>query len=164
MLQSLKTKRILLGTLLVYLLLVSTHLGEFWPFSIYPMFSRGGHDWSRAIVRDMSSSDPAIKWEPSTIDTLPGTPFALNDEGINQNDIANFVAKSAQWSPRRIAAMRKVFGAALDSKRLLLYRAEGHLEDDKRVTVTLTPFIFMTSDSTAFNPSLDIRVDSEPKP
>lgn len=164
MLHSVRIKRLLTGTLLVYALLVSTHLGEFWPFSIYPMFSRGGHDWSRAIVRDMKGSAGAIRWEPSSIDTLPGEAFALDDQGINQNDIANFVAKSAQWSPRRVAAMRMVFGPALDSRQLLLYRADGRLEEDKSITVTFTPFIFMTSDSTYFNPSLDISFESESNP
>ena len=48
-----KALRITLGTLIVYALLVATHLGEFWPFSIYPMFSQAGNPWSRAVVREM---------------------------------------------------------------------------------------------------------------
>ena len=34
---------LLVSLFMLQTLLVSTHLGEFWPFSIYPMFSRGGH-------------------------------------------------------------------------------------------------------------------------
>lgn len=47
------------GVLVVYALLVATHLGEFWPFSIYPMFSQAGTPWTRAVVRELpSQTDP----------------------------------------------------------------------------------------------------------
>jgi hypothetical protein len=158
------TRRLLLGTLLAYALLVSTHLGEFWPFSIYPMFSRGGHDWSRAIVRDLSDSPGSVRWDPVSIDALPGKAFALDDQGINQNDIANFVAKADDWSPRRIAAMRKVFGTSLGSRNLLLFRAEGRLAQDRTVSVKFIPFVLMNPGDTVFNPSLDINFEPEARP
>lgn len=37
--------------LVVYGLLVAIHLGEFWPFSIYPMFSQTGNPWTGAAER-----------------------------------------------------------------------------------------------------------------
>ncbi len=157
-------RRLLIGTLLAYALLVGTHLGEFWPFSIYPMFSRGGHDWSRAIVRDMSAETDAIPWTTVGIGHLPGEAFALNSLAINQNDIANFVAKATDWSPERIGAMRKVFGSVLGSKKLLLYRAEGRLLKDSRVEMTFTPFVFMTPENTEFNPMLNISIASTSRP
>jgi len=158
------TKRLLIGTLLAYALLVSTHLGEFWPFSIYPMFSRGGHDWSRAIVRDMSAESDVVPWTTVSIDDLPGEAFALSSVAINQNDIANFVAKAIDWSPDRIGAMRKVFGSALGSRSLLLYRAEGRLLDGNRVEMAFTPFVLMTPGNTEFNPSLNISLTPESRP
>jgi len=159
-----RTRRLLIGTLIAYALLVATHLGEFWPFSIYPMFSRGGHDWSRAIVRDMTEQPDAISWQPVGIDELPGEAFALNDVSINQNDIANFVAKASDWSPRRVEAMRKVFGTTLNSHALLIYRAEGRLLDDRKVSMTFTPFVLMTPGTTRFNPELDLSADAEVRP
>ncbi len=149
-----KSLRILAGTFVVYALLVSTHLGEFWPFSIYPMFSRGGHPWVRSVVREAPAHPSEALWRPRTApDALPGRPFPLDLAGINQNDVANFVSKSDVWDAARVKAMRKVFGEALHDRALLIVRAEGHL-DDNAVTVAYTPFLLLTPDTTFFNPSL----------
>jgi hypothetical protein len=40
--------------LLIYAVLVASHEGEFWPFSIYPMFSQAGNPWTRAMVIDVT--------------------------------------------------------------------------------------------------------------
>lgn len=144
------------GVLLAYGLLAGTHLGEFWPFSIYPMFSRGGHPWTRAVVREV---DPAaVSWHEATATTLPGRPYPLAPVGINQNDVANFVAKSDRWDARRVAALRHVFGEDLRHHALLVYRADGHKTPGDSVAVTFTPFVLLAPDSTAFNPSLDYRL------
>ncbi|QXD17201.1 hypothetical protein GQ464_009495 [Rhodocaloribacter litoris] len=145
------------GTLLVYALLTATHLGEFWPFSIYPMFSRGGHPWVRAVVREVPAGGEGISWQTvHTPEALPGHPFPLGETGINQNDIANFVSKSAVWDAQRIRGMRKLFRSTLDEVGLLIYRVEGRLHEPDSVAVTYTPFILLTPDSTYFNPGLSL--------
>lgn len=151
-----KSLRILAGTFVVYALLVATHLGEFWPFSIYPMFSRGGHPWVRSVVREVPAHPSDALWQPRTSpDALPGRPYPLDLAGINQNDIANFVSKSDTWDAGRVNAMRKVFGETLHDRALLIVRTEGRL-DDNTVTVAYTPFILLTPDTTVFNPSLSL--------
>ncbi len=150
-----KALHIIIGTIALSALLVSTHLGEFWPFSIYPMFSRGGHPWVRSVVRDVSGTDAAPLW--ATLDDpsdLVGNPYPLEPAGINQNDIANFVSKSDRWDAGRIGAMRKVFGKTLNDRSLLVYRVDGKLVDDRNVRVRFVPFILMTPDTTYLNPTL----------
>lgn len=129
-------------------------LGEFWPFSIYPMFSRGAHPWVRSLVREVPGPDAPNLWAPRSIDDLPGTPYALGDVGIVQNDISNFISKTRTWSDRRIAGFRRVFGDELENKHLLIMRADGSITGDS-VSVVFTPFLLMAPDTTYFNPNLD---------
>lgn len=154
-----RARRLLTGTFVVYAVLVAFHLGEFWPFSIYPMFSQGGNPWTRALVRDVEHVPPALWWETATLDDLPGEAFPLNEVGVNQNDIANFVSKSTTWNERRVAGLRRVFGATLDDHAIMIYRADGRLVDPDSVAITLTPFIALTPDSVAFNPHLTYPAD-----
>ncbi len=151
-----KAGRALLVFFLVHAVLVATHLGEFWPSSIYPMFSQGGNPWSRALVREVSAPVDSAFWTSATFETLPGEPFALDRVGVNQNDVANFIAKSDTWNERRVRAMRRMFDEALDERNLLLMRANGVIEGDT-VAVTFTPFLLLGTDSTYFNPHLEYR-------
>ena len=54
-------------TLLIYALLVAPHEGEFWPLSIYPMFSQAGNPWSRAMVLDVTDQPDSEVWEPQPL-------------------------------------------------------------------------------------------------
>ena len=91
----------MLATLVVYALLVATHLGEFWPFSIYPMFSQGGKAWSRAVVLDVSQDIDAINWDTTSTTNLRGEPYALHERGLEAADLANFVHKTRLWDRQR---------------------------------------------------------------
>ncbi len=157
--------RVLVGLFVLQAVLVTTHigdfwpqerrheLGEFWPFSIYPMFSRGAHPWVRSLVREVpDASDPQL-WQPYSINNLPGEPYALNRVGILQNDVSNFISKSQTWSERRVAGLRKVFGEELESKNVLIMRADGSITGDS-VSVVFTPFLLLAPDTTYFNPHL----------
>lgn len=167
-----KGGRLIVSILLVYTVLVLLHLGhfgdvwpphesrhelgEFWPFSIYPMFSRGGHPWVRSHIREVAdASDPQL-WQPRSFDDLPGTPYALGPRGINQNDIANFIAKVRTWDAQRVAGIRSVFEDDLRQKNLLVYRADGAVVGDS-VSVVFTPFLLMAADTTYFNPDLEYQ-------
>ena len=169
-----KGGRLLVGILIVYTVLVLLHLGhfgdvwppretrhelgEFWPFSIYPMFSRGAHPWVRSHVREVDDvADPQL-WRVRGFDDLPGRPYVLNTRGIMQNDIANFIAKARSWDAQRVAGIRSVFEVDLRDKNLLLYRVDGTIGDDS-VSVTFTPFLLMAPDTTYFNPTLTYPTD-----
>ena len=94
-----KAGRLLAGILLLQAVLVFLHLGhvgdvwppgnprhelgEFWPFSIYPMFSQGGRPWVRSLVREVTdASDPQL-WRPRIVDELPGAPYVMDTRGID---------------------------------------------------------------------------------
>jgi hypothetical protein len=147
--------RIVGGILVVYALLVATHLGEFWPFSIYPMFSQAGNPWTRAVVRELpSQTDPdTLSWEAVSLQELPGAPYPVAPKGINQNDVANYVSKTDRWTDERVQGLRSLFtkGRTLSSP-LLVLRVRGKLEADT-VAVTATPVLLFEPDTTRLHPS-----------
>jgi hypothetical protein len=146
--------RLLLATLLVYAALVVTHLGEFWPFSIYPMFSRGGHPWSRTLVRDVTTDSDSLDWREVTLGDLPGEPFALAPNGIDQIDLANFVSKTEHWNAARVAGLERMFYDQIETKRLLVFRADGRIDEDDTVRITFVPYALLGTGGTRLNPTL----------
>jgi hypothetical protein len=84
----------------LYGVLVATHKGEFWPFSIFPMFSQAGGEWSRAVVREVPREEAPTDWEPLLQTELPGEPLALTDYGL-RHDLANLAREEAptDWEP-----------------------------------------------------------------
>jgi len=159
--------RIVGGVLVVYALLVATHLGEFWPFSIYPMFSQAGTPWTRAVVRELpSQTDPdTLSWEAVSLQELPGAAYPVAPKGINQNDVANYVSKTDRWTDERVRGLRSLFtkGRTLSSP-LFVYRVRGELEADT-VSVTATPVLLFEPDTTQLNPSPAARtLASAPPP
>lgn len=149
-----RARSILLGTLLVYGLLVATHEGEFWPFSIYPMFSQAGNPWSRAVVREVSPTE-AVPWTSvSSFDALPGSPFPLAEHGIDPIDLANFVSKTQTWDADRLNGLRTMFYDRVDQQGLLVVRVNGRLAGQDTVALEYVPYVLMRTDTTALNPSL----------
>lgn len=148
----------LLATLLLYALLVATHRGEFWPFSIYPMFSQAGDPWSRAVVRDVSAEGDSIRWSSyRSPGRLPGTAFALGPHDIVPIDLANFVFKTDAWTPERVEGLRTMFGNHLDAHTLLVMRVNGRLTASDSVLVKYVPYARLGADTTALHPNLSTR-------
>lgn len=150
--------KLLLSIFITVAILLSTHLGEFWPFSIYPMFSQAGKVWERSLVRDVSVTPEQQIWETvHSVGNLQGTSFAMNEVNINQNDVANFSQKAGTWSERKIRGMRHLFRTELNQRDLLLMKVTGRLTADKdSVIMNYTPFMLMKSDTTIFNPGMEI--------
>ena len=149
-----KSVRVVGATLLVYALLVATHLGEFWPFSIYPMFSQAGNPWTRAVVRTVPATPDAHTWDAVPFADLPGQPFPVVPKGISQNDVSNYVSKTDTWTEQRIRGFRSLFGNDYDfSKPLLIMKVRGALKNDA-VSITATPVMRLEKDTTLFSPSL----------
>lgn len=146
-----------IATFLIYALLVATHLGEFWPFSIYPMFSQAGHPWKRAIVRDVTNLENDTLWKSYNHQNLVGEAVPLDELNINTNDIANLLSKTEVWTPGKINGVRKLFLNELESKNLLLFQAKGELDEQDSVKVQFVPFIYMTQDTTILNNELKTK-------
>ena len=163
---STRALRVVGGVLVVYALLVATHLGEFWPFSIYPMFSQAGNPWTRAVVRELpSQADPdTLSWDAASLQDLPGTSYPLVPKGINQNDVANYVSKTDRWTDERVQGLRSLFtkGRTLSSP-LFVFRVRGTLEADS-VAVTATPVLLFAPDTTRLHPSPTARTVASAPP
>jgi hypothetical protein len=124
-----RARRAIFAVLASVTLLLATHLGEFWPFSIYPMFSRAGRPFTRAIVRELAPSG-ALPSGPYTPATLPGRAFGLVATGIDQSDVANIVSKTTHWTPQRLQALQRLFADPVRTRRLLVLAATGELDPD----------------------------------
>lgn len=152
-----RATRALGGLLLVFALLVATHLGEFWPFSIFPMFSQSGNPWTRALVMDVTDAPDDALWGIGPVEDLPGTHFPLRAFGIDQIDYANFVVKTDTWDQTRVDALRNMLGErAISDRRLLVVRVSGELSGPDTVEITATPFMLLTPDTHTFNPALRV--------
>ena len=111
-----KSVRITLISFIIYGALVATHEGEYWPFSIYPMFSKAGNPWTRAIVRDVTSVTDTLLWNTTSIEPLQGDPVSMKEIGVDQIDYSNFVSKTKTWNSNRVSALRTMFGEEYISK------------------------------------------------
>lgn len=154
-----KSLKITLITLLVYALLVATHEGEFWPFSIYPMFSQAGNPWTRAMVTDVTDVPESLIWDTRERDHQHGPPVSVKQYGVDQIDFSNFVTKTRNWTPQRKRALITMFdSAALEGdRRLMVMKVQGRLQEDGEesgVTLEAVPFLLMTADSVYTNPGL----------
>jgi hypothetical protein len=152
-----KAVKILYTVLAIYAVLVASHLGEFWPFSIYPMFSQAGNEWSRSLVHEVEPDYVVSDWEPLLQDELPGEVFALDNIGLNQNDLANLISKNEDWSPRRMNSIRHFFGNYLEDRGFVVYRARGRYKEEgsREVVIELTPYFYLFPDTTILNPILE---------
>lgn len=149
-----KSVKIITGTLIIYGLLVATHLGEFWPFSIYPMFSQAGKPWKRAIVQNISHSSLPQLWQKKTFETLPGNTLALNELNVNTNDVANYLFKTKKWTERKRSGMRNLFKEKLKNDTLMVYQARGFLNEDNKAQIEFIPYIYLTPDTTILHQEL----------
>lgn len=152
-----KAGRLLVVVLALYGVLVATHDGEFWPFSIYQMFSSAGQPWTRVIVREVPALPPArTRWTEEGIEDLPARAFALRDHGVPQNDVVAYVAQTARWTPTRRDGLRALLGYTHTATRILaVYRVDGMLEPESTIDVTCTPLLYLTPDTVLANPHFD---------
>lgn len=138
---------LLLAVGAAYAVLVATHRGEFWPFSVYPMFSRAGRPWARACV---------LKWTPPIalaslrggrpLESWPGTPFPLQEHGLSQNDLSSLVQRAEHWTLDDRLAIEHVFGSLPCAQPLVLMRVDGTL-DSQGVRQAATPVAWLRCES-----------------
>ena len=147
--------RITLITFLLSGILLATHEGEYWPFSIYPMFSKAGNPWTRAIVTDVSNIDSASVWQTTSLNEINGTVESILDAGVDQIDFSNFVSKTKNWDEKRVQALRTMLGEQhFRNEDWMIFKVRGQMVGDDSVTVQVTPYLLFKSDTTLFNPNL----------
>lgn len=142
-------------SLLIYALLVASHEGEFWPFSIYPMFSQAGNPWTRAIVLDVTDLDAEEIWNSYSLENRTAGVVPVKSYRVDQIDFSNFVSKTQNWTDSRRAALIQMFGAnQIGDRQWMVSKASGELVGADSVAIRITPFIKLTSNSTFLNPNL----------
>lgn len=153
----LRTSRAMLAigvTFAVYVVTVASHLGEFFPFSIYPMFSQAGKPWTRALMVEVEPST-SDAWGPWTLQDLPGAPFVNDSIGVNTNDLSKFIQLTDDWTDERVATLRKLYAPALaDGRSLLLLRGQGKLVGEDEVAIAMTGLIRIDPEQSVVNPAL----------
>lgn len=157
-----KAGHILLVVLGIYGMLVVTHQGEFWPFSIYQMFSSAGRPWTRVMVREVAVLPPeAVRWQPEAVDALAGRPFAMHQHGVPQNDVAAYVAQTRQWTQGRGEGLRSLLRYDhIVHPVLAVYRVDGRLGEGGAVVVMCTPVLYLTPDTVFTNAQMMLRETS----
>lgn len=146
---------LLVITFVVFGTTVSTHLGEFWPFSIYPMFSSAGNPWTRAIVQEVGADETAaLAWQPVAASGLPGETLPLTRHGISQNDLSDLLGRTSQWTDRHTRTVASMFDRVeLDGSHLIVYRVGGTLHSSG-VDIIAVPWILIRpGDSVEFLPA-----------
>jgi hypothetical protein len=144
---------------LLNLLLVGSHLGEFWPFSIFPMFSKAGQPWSRAMIVDIplvdSYEDPsAMLWEPMDIDIHDLQAISLKEMGIDKIDFSNYVGKTKQWTPELVIGIAKMIPDRPEQGTAwLILKVHGRM-DEGTVSVQGEPMVMLTMDRIILSPTL----------
>ena len=141
-----RARRLLGGVFLCFALLVGAHQGEFWPFSIFQMFSSAGQPWTRAIVRDVTEV-PVPPLAPVPLADLPGEPVPLQAVGLNQNDLSQYIARTESWDRASQDGLRALLGATAHTRSLLIYRVEGRLGEPS-VVVEAVPLLLFAPDTT----------------
>ena len=137
---------VLLGTALAHAGLVATHRGEFWPFSLYPMFSRAGRPWTRALVRHVPPESLLLERSYS-LAALPGEPIALDALGIPQNDLSSIVQRAdAPAEVDRAAALALFRELPCESGPFVVFAVRGALTADA-VAETAAPMITLSCDA-----------------
>lgn len=140
----------------VYALLCATHLGEFWPFSIYPMFSSAGEPWSRAVVTALEPDwSPGQVWQNVGMDDLLGELVPLEQYGVAQKDLASYLGRTQQWDVRQIEDVSSLFERyPTQDKHLLLYKVRGQLAADDSVSIEAIPVLLIAGEAAYPNPEL----------
>lgn len=142
-------------TLLIYAVLVAPHEGEFWPFSIYPMFSQAGNPWTRAMVLDVTDQPADEIWEMHALDDRTADAVPVGRYGVDQIDFSNFVSKTENWTEPRRNALITMFGSdQIGDQTFMVSKVNGRLVGQDSVAIEIVPFIRITSDDTELNPNL----------
>jgi hypothetical protein len=125
-----------LSSLAAYALLVGLHAGEFFPFSIFAMFSGAGRPWARATVRELKGEAAEPSCAPLLADELPGEPFPIHSLGLDQNDLSKFLLPMAKGpAPTDLVLLEKMFDVAHSPRELVIYQARGARDPDGSVQV-----------------------------
>jgi hypothetical protein len=142
-----KTLALSLLGVYAFLVLILVREGEFWPFSRFPMFSRAGRGWERALVREIKAREAAEPLTEVWEDELPGKRFRLNRFRINQDDLSQVVQRmQGGFAPEHGALLEKYFDDSRRTRYLVLYSVRGNFRPDRSVRIRYRPLAVIGPD------------------
>ncbi|MDQ7039557.1 MAG: HTTM domain-containing protein [Rhodothermus sp.] len=146
-----RVRRTLGGVLGLYMVLVATHAGEFWPMSVFPMFSQAGQPWMRAVVRELDTADP-VQWDTLQAPAaLPGHPLPLETTPLDPVDLISFVTRPDPWDAQRRQTLQHLFSPVLENRRLLILQVRGE-RIKSGVQLRYIPLLVLTADTVLVHP------------
>lgn len=141
---------------MIFAVTVATHEGEFWPFSIYPMFSQAGNPWTRGMVLDVAHLDENEFWHRHSLHDRNAPPISMRKYGVDQIDFSNFVSKTENWTETRRDALITMFGRDYpDNRRWMVTKVRGEMVGKDSVAIEIQPFLLLKKDEVLLNPLLD---------
>ena len=150
-----KHKKIVLVVFLISALLLATHKGEFWPFSIFPMFSTAGQPWSRALVEEVRDTTRSDLWEVKPLQSIENRVLSLDKYGVYEIDFANYMNKTQNWDQNKINGLRSTLQINNHPDKMwMATKVTGKLSSSDSITVQTVPLILFTADTTILNPLL----------
>lgn len=148
-----KYKRIIGIVLLINIVLVSTHKGEFWPFSIFPMFSQAGQPWSRGVIENVQDTSRADLWKTKSIGKIENRILPLENYGIHEIDFANYISKTKIWTDKEINGLRSTFQIDRHPGQMWIpTRVTGYINEEDSVVIQAIPMFLFTADTTYKKP------------
>lgn len=132
-------------TCVLYALLVGTHRGEFWPLSIYPMFSKAKSTLYQVAVQRVSPgvwSEPEF-WRGYGPGEIPGKPFAVAPHGMDAVDLAKYVRLTTDWTADRKQGIVDFFGDTSRENTLVIMSAKGSVDRSGKLEVTYRPILVL---------------------
>jgi hypothetical protein len=138
-----KATRILIAIFVANCFLVATHLGEFWPFSIYPMFSRADTKVHQVLVREVESVQQFTgSFKAITVSELPGEEFGVKNAGVDPVDLNKYVRLTEHWDDERLSGLVRMFRDDLEEEQLLLFDVKGDAVEDRQENYQARPLVY----------------------
>lgn len=155
---------ILMATAVAYVGLVASHRGEFWPFSVFPMFSRAGKPWVRVVLRELEP-DAVVgdtTWDTVPREALPGRALGLDEGALDLGLLSRSARKAETWVAKPEAGQDFVreLGAVPEGRRVLVVRAHGRLEEGGEVVTAYEPIAVVEDSSLRLSPHLEAPRDT----
>ncbi len=139
-----KTKKIFISVFVIYAILVASHEGEFWPFSIYQMFSEGGKDWSKSLLLDLPEEECSIAAFES-LEELSEYAIALIPHSVSQSDLSNYVKRARYWDDPTISGLQSLISNVIDENSVCLVNIRTGLRDNIMVS-EIRPLLWVSKE------------------
>lgn len=144
-----------IGMLVVYAVLVLANQGEFWPFSVFPMYSKGRESWARPLIIELPQTAGPEIWRARQLDELPGDVFSLFTKDVDEDRLRMVWNATETWTAADIVRLRPLIGENnIRGRRLLVMDVRGEPAPDDGVSVICFPLAVLTEEGTLLNPSL----------